>query len=161
MSNVIPQLSVDVRMIFDRLVAAEIGDTISYAEINDMLGRKGKDPAQSVISSARRKALNEHRMVFAAVAKVGIKRLSDVEVVDTSEFSIDKVRRASRRAARRIASVNFDALPNDKKIRHNTYLSMFGALASITTGASMKKLEGKIAESKMQLPLAKTLEAFK
>lgn len=161
MAKVIPELSVDVRVVFDRLVQMRVGETITYADIKDLIGRDGQNGGRSVIASARRKALNEHRMVFEPVRNEGYKRLSDADIVNTAEHDMGKVHRATRRGARRIAVVDFERLPNASKVKHNTYLSMFGAINAMTTGASVKALEKKVAETHEALPLAKTLEVFR
>lgn len=160
MPKVIPALSVDARMVFERLVTVSVGETVTYDELTKLIGRDTQNGGRPVVASARRKAMNEQRMVFAPIKNVGFKRLNDIEIVDTAEADLSKVRRAARRAGKRIAMVDFDRLPNDRKIRHNTYMSMFGALHSMTTQASVKALEKKVNESQAALPLAKTLEVF-
>jgi hypothetical protein len=160
MAKVIPALSVDARMVFERLATAPVGETVTYKELNALIGRDTQNGGRPVIASARRKAMSEHRMVFAVVKNVGLKRLNDVEIVDTAQHDLSKVHRAARRAGRRITMVEFDKLPNDRKVRHNTFMSMFGALHSMTTQGSVKILEKRVAESQAALPLAKTLEVF-
>lgn len=160
MPKVIPQLSVDARMVFEKMIAVSVGETITYAEMTKIVGRDTQNGARGVIATARRKAMNEHRMVFAPIRNVGFKRLNDTEIVDTAEHDMNRVRHAARRAGKRITMVDFDRLPNDRKIRHNTYMSMFGALHAMTTQGSVKALEKEVTKSHAALPLAKTLEVF-
>jgi hypothetical protein len=74
-----------------------------------------------------------------------------------------KIRRASRREGKRITHGvrDFNALPNDLKIKHNAAVSMFGVFEHMTKPTQIKKLEGKVEQAHESLPLAKTLEAFK
>ena len=55
----------------------------------------------------------------------------------------------------------FDKLPNDLKIKHNTYLSMFGAVSAMTKAGKVKLLESAVEKAHAQLPLARTLEVFR
>lgn len=160
MPKVIHEISVDARMVYERLLTTSVGEVVTYDELTKLIGRNTQNSGRPVIATARRKAMNEHRMVFAAVRNIGFKRLNDGEIVETAQHDVDKIRRTSRRAGRRLTTVDFDALSNDKKIRHNTYLSMFGALASMTTGGTVKAIEKEVTKAHSALPLAKTLEAF-
>lgn len=159
--KVIPQMSVDTRMLYERLKECDVGHTIPYQELSKIIGREVTGKARSVLATARRKAMTTDRMVFACVYKVGVKRLTDVDIVETSEDCVRRVRKASTRAVRRITTVDFAKLPNEAKVKHNTYLSVFGALASFTQSGALKAIEKKIGDSKEALPLAKTLEVFR
>jgi len=160
-NKVIQALSLDSKMIYDRLKKSAVEEIVSYAELSKMIGRDTQNGGRGSIQTARRKALREDYIVFGVVRNIGLKRLSDVEIVATGEDTVTRIRRASTRGFRTITAVrDFDALPNDSKIRHNTYASVLGALSMATTAARMKKLEGRVAEAKASLPLAKTLEAF-
>ena len=77
--------SIDTQTVVDRLRASEIGDLVTYASISEALGRDVTNGARSVLQSARRIVLNEDQMVFGVVTRVGLKRLSDVEIVDAAD----------------------------------------------------------------------------
>ena len=157
----IQALSLDSKMVYERLKKSVIGETISYSELSTIIGRNTQNGGRGALQTARRKALREDYMVFGVIHNVGLKRLSDLEIVATGEDTVTKIRRASTRGFRTVTAVReFDKLPNDAKVRHNTYASVLGALSMATTAARMKKLEGKVAEAKASLPLMKTLEAF-
>lgn len=160
--RVIPETSVDTNLIYQRIERAEIGEVITYDEMSDLIGRNVRTKAAHNLASARRRAFNQRQMVFDAVHKVGIKRLNDVEIVTTTQQAIDKARRSARRAAKRITAVrDFDALPKELRVKHNTFMSALSAMAAITKAGPMAKLEKIVGEAQQTLPLAKTLEAFR
>jgi len=52
-------------------------------------------------------------------------------------------------------------MPNEEKVRLNTYASVLGVMAVMTKGSSIKKIEARVQETQDQLPYVKTLEAFR
>lgn len=154
--------SIDTQTVVDRLRASEIGDLVTYASISEALGRDVTNGARSVLQSARRIVLNEDQMVFGVVTRVGLKRLSDVEIVDAAHSSVRHVNRTAKRSARKLACVQrFSELPADKKLLHQTHMTLFSAIGAITKESGVKKLEGAVNTAGDALPLGKTLEAFK
>ena len=160
--KVIQALSLDSKMIYDRLKKTDIGDVIPYAELSTLIGRSAQNGGRGSIQTARRKSLREDYMVFGVLRNVGLKRLSDIEIVATGEDTVRKIRRTSAKGFRVITAVReFDKLPNEKKVLHNAYASALGAISMATSGARMKRLEARVAEAKASLSLAGTLDAFR
>jgi hypothetical protein len=156
----IAEMSSDTRAVYDRLKKTEVGGIVTYAELDAMTMRKTQGKDRFVVSTAVRNSLRDG-MVFAAVRNVGVKRLADTEIVSTAHETLPRIRRAARRASRKLTAVqNFDALPNDAKIQHNTFLSVFGAIAHLGTESATAKVEQKVREASQTLSLGKTLEAF-
>lgn len=160
----IPEISVDAKLLYERLKKVGIGEMISWDELSDVVSRDARagGPAYGALTTARRRALTNEGMVFDPVFGKGLKRLGDTEIVETSQAKIDAVRRRSRQALKRLSCVqDFGALLPEQRIKHNTFASVFSAFVTITKAGPMKKLEGRVAEAQEQLPLAKTLEAFR
>lgn len=158
----IQELGIDTKALINRLLKCEIGEFVAYKELGDIIGRPVQGKANGLLQSARRYVLRERQFVFGTIHKQGLRRLNDVEKVQTSEHYTRMAHNVARKGMKVLTAVdNFDNLPNDIKIKHNTYASVFGALHAITTKPSIKKLEGKVEAAQEKLPLAKTLEAFK
>ena len=161
MKKTIGEMSVDSRAIYQRLMAAKIGDLVTYKELATMTGRDLQHGDRYVLMSACRAAQRDGA-VFGVVRGEGVKRLADAEIVSSAAGVLPRIRRASKRAIRRLTAVSdFAALPNDAKIAHNTYASIFGAIAAVSTHGAVQKVEAKVKDAAQTLPLAKTLEAFK
>lgn len=157
----IPELSVDSKLLYERLKKAGIGETVTYAELSGIVGRDVANGGRGTMMTARRLCQAEHQMVFGTVRKVGLKRLSDQEIVDTGEAVTKHIRKTARRGARRIACANYQALANDAKVRHNAQISLLGAIVALSKPSSIKRLEKSVAKEHEQLPVAKTLEVFR
>lgn len=158
------EISVDAKLLHERLKKVGIDEVISWEDLSEVISRdvRAGGSAYGALTTARRRALVDEGMVFDPVKGKGLKRLSDAEIVETSQAKIDSVRRRSRAALKRLACVqNFNGLPSDKQVKHNVFASIFSAFVMVTKAGPMKKLEDQVAEAQAQLPLAKTLEAFR
>ena len=153
------EMSLDTRMALDRLRQAAVGDTVTFSDLSVALGRE-VDGGTPTVQAALRK-LERDGVIFGNVRGVGYQRLSDSAIVNTAEHERAALRRKARRVVHRLTSVaDFDALPNDLKVKHNAAVSGFGAIASVLSPAKMKSLETSVEKAQAKLPLAKTLAAF-
>jgi hypothetical protein len=158
----IGQISVDTQIVLKRLLLAMIGDVITYAELTQLIGRDIRNGAYGCLVTARRRALNDERFVFRAIPNIGLKRLNDSEIIDTHQPAIAHIRSTMRKSAKELVSVqNFDSLPNEKKIQHNTALSVFGVLQEFTRPKTIASIESKVSEAQARLPVGRMLELFK
>lgn len=158
----IRETSGDTRLLYQRLVRAEIGDFISYKELCEIIDRDVQKEGRCYLVTARKMAQRDDDKVFGVVTNEGLKCLNSTEIIDTAAFSIEHIKRTSRKTIRRISCIqDISTLPNEEKIRFNTYASTIGAISVMTKGSSIKKIEAKVQETQEQLPYIKTLDAFK
>mgnify|MGYP001166929967 CR=1 FL=1 len=161
MKPTIQQLSIDSKLIAECLMQVEIGQLVTYEVLSEVIRQDAtNDHGRGCIATARRMLQRDHQMVFAAVRGVGLKRLSDAEIVQTGSHSVHRVRSAARRGAKMLTAVSdFDALAPADKLRHNAHLSVLGAIEAMTSTGAVKKVESKVTAAS-PLPIAATLEAF-
>ena len=159
---VIGEMSVDARLLYERIVKAAVGDTVTYEELSAVIDRNVQGAARSALNSARARAKRDDSMVFGTIMNSGIKRLDDIEIVGTSEAVMRHMRRTARKQVGTLASIrDFNALPNDVKVRHNASVSIMGALMQATSAKAVKTVEARVTMTQQPLALAKTLDAFK
>jgi len=149
------QLSADARTLASVLRDASPGDTVTYERLSASIGRDVQEDARGALQTARRLVLNEHRIVFDAVRGEGLMRLKDKQIVGLSDKARDHIRRTSRKTAKALVCVDYDALSPEDQVKHNTGLSMLGVIAELSTSRSVAKLESKVKEAGKELPLAK------
>lgn len=160
MNTSIPGQSIDTKLLLQRLQKAEVGELLTYDELGDIIGRDVQKEARSCLLSAIRSCLSAE-IVFGTVRNVGVKRLTDRELAGIGEDVRSHIGRVARKATRKMTLIsNFDNLTNEEKIRHNTTISMLGAVGHITSVKANRSLENKVAASLEVLPLQKTLSAF-
>lgn len=135
-------IHVDAAIILARLKNSAPGQVIEYKELSNLIGRNVQAEARYIMETARRHAKKE-RIYFGVITNKGLQRLDDAGKVKAGSGMMSKIRRTTRRAAQTLAAVeDFNSLPNELKIEHNTALSVFGIL----TQATSKKLQTKISE---------------
>lgn len=155
------QITVDARILYERLIKVPPGGFVSYKELSELIKRDVQKNVRYLLETARRKSLNENQIVFGTIKNKGLKRLEDIEKVSIGENVIEHVRRASKAGIKKIMCVeNFDKLPNPEKIKHNTHLSMLGVFNGLTQRKNIKHLESKIEQAQNKLSLIRTLEMF-
>lgn len=159
-NKAIPELSVDSKMLFDRLSKLAIDETVAYDDLTSIIKRDVRKSARGNLQTARRMALSELGIVTEAVATVGIKRLSDSEIVTTRIADIRRIHRTAQRGVKKLGCVDLSKLNQQELSDFNVKASHLGVLSQISTQHSQKKLEAVVAKTQQKLPLAATLEAF-
>lgn len=155
-------MSIDVKTVYDMLRRCEIGDTVTYEDMEKSIGRSVRYQNRWILSSACRRLLAQDSMLFGTVSKVGVKRLSDSEIVGVGQDTVQRIHRSALRGTRKLSAIrNYDGLSKSDKVRHGVQASALGILAHVTKERQLRRIEAKIENDPMTLPLQKTLEAFK
>ena len=160
----IPEMSVDTRLLYQRVREMKHEEIVTYTELSALVGRTVTTAARHNLHSARNKALRHDRVVTEAVVGVGVKRLADASIV---EHTGDAVRRRMRRAAwkgvQKLTSVDFEGLDQAQRVKQNAELSQLSALRAFSKDSITGKIERRIgnASSPEPLALAKTLDVFR
>lgn len=159
--KIIAEMSADARAVYDRLCKASVGDVVTYAELNDLTKRNVQNGDRYVLATAVRACLRDGK-AFGTIRTVGVKALADVEVVTEASHALPRIRHLAKRASRKMVAISdFNSLPNETKVKHNSVLSIFGVITQMATEKSVAKIEKAVAEANQTLPLARTLEVFK
>lgn len=156
----IAEMSADSRAIYQRLGKCKVGDTVTYDELKKLTSRDVQGDDRYVLETALRNTLKDGK-VFGCVRAVGVRLLNDEEIIAEAEGVAPRLRRLSRRASRKLTAVkDFASLPNEQKVRHNTLLSVFGAITLMGRESNIAKVEQQVRQTAQSLSLTQTLEAF-
>ncbi len=154
----IGEASSDVRLLVERMAKVGAGETASYRELTQLIGRD-VTVHRHIVESARRILLRDHNMVFRAVINEGYRRLEDAQVVDVVNTDRrQRIRKQARYAVRELSSVNYDKLSQDKQLKHNTGMAMFGVLIQATDASSIKKLQERVTNAGGKIDVKGTLQ---
>jgi len=157
----IRELSIEAKLLYQRMRTMKPGDTLTYEEMSEIIGRSIQQ-VRHVLYTARKMAEREDLLTFGTITSEGIRCLNTSEIISTGDTAIRHIHRTARRAARRFNCVgDLNLLPNEEKIRMNTKASVLGVLAHITTAKSLRKIEAPVAQTMEAIPHAKALEVFK
>lgn len=161
-NKIIKESSIDTKLLYQRLAKMEIGDFVSYEELNLIIGRNVQKEGRNYLNTARRIVERNDQKVFGVIISEGLKCLNTPEIINTAASSIDRIRHASRRSIKKFECISdLESLPNDEKIRLNTYASTLGAINQFSTAKSVKKIQNIVKEVQEQIPFMKMLDIFK
>lgn len=153
------EMSVDARLLLQELVKASIGHIFTYEDLSKIVSRDVTS-SSTCLRRAILRAMRDNGIVFGTVNGVGIKRLSDPEIVDQGADVADRVRRMARRSVERLTKVEFDKLPREKQAEHSARVSIMATLAHMTGANQFERLRGAAALAGRELPIAATLALF-
>ena len=157
--NPVAKNGIDIDMLKTRLGTVPVGETISYPELTEVIGRDIRKHRYLLISACNQ-LLKERQMVFGAVFNVGIKRMTPDESVTQASHVLKRVRSIAKRGAAKIAATDYNALSTDRlRQMHNGYLSLLGAIVYSADSRNMNRLNERCSNTgPMVLPTARTLE---
>jgi len=152
------QKSAQTLALIERLREAPIGSVVTYAALSEAIGEDITETRGHLYSAI--KALGSDGIAFGTVRGQGVKRLTADEIPAIGEAAILHIRRASRRARKRMAVVNtMNDAPNEVRIKINATSSLLGAIEHFSTGKSAAKAEKAATDG--VVPPMKLLEALK
>jgi hypothetical protein len=132
-------------------------DVIPYAEWESLLGR-AHAACYGYFATARKVLRRENNLLIECVKGEGWR-------IATNDGRLERVVRANvavgkrlRRSHEELEGVDYNALSDEKKRRHNAQMMFVSTMRLMAKPSSMKKLE---AHAEALLPSAKVLELFK
>jgi len=146
---VIGQTSVEVQELVKMMADTKIGDVLSYKAMTKAVGRDVQR-RRSMLDSARRIAMRDHRCVFAAVVNDGLRRLDDVETVEIcTDVRRKRIRTQARNGLRELTTVQYEALPESKRMSHHVGIAILGGLYAGSSRSEMKRLAHKVENDRI------------
>ena len=143
----------------ERLAKAIPGEVVPYSEL-DALAKCDVRKRRNVLITPINKLLVEQGKVFVAERGKGIRLLKNEEIPSLGNQDISRVSRIARRCIKRLAAVNFDALPDEEKVRHNTGMTILTLFQRGATQKAVKLIEETVRKQSNPLPLGETLKLF-
>jgi hypothetical protein len=159
----ISELSLDTRILVERLKALRHDEEVTYQELSELIGRSVQGEARHTLQSARRIVEREERIVTACVRNQSVKRLADAVVVTTVGVNARQgMRRKAARAIRKLVAVDFPNLPNELKVKQNAEVSQLGALRVFAKDTAQRKIAAHVQQDGTHgaLAVSKTLAMF-
>lgn len=152
--------SSDTKILESVLVEAKVGDLITYDELSKAIGRNVRVFAMPSLRSARRGVFSSKQFVFGVETGVGLRRLNDSQIVDTTESDRARMRRAANRSIKKLGVVNFAELDEQHKRKHIVSSAQMGAISMFASKSATKKIDAKVDAKKDVLAIGDTLKLF-
>lgn len=139
-------MSIDAKLLYDKLSKLKIGDTFTYDQMSYLI-KRDITLHRGVLKTAR-KALESEGVVFETIIKEGVVRVDDARKVKIAGTGMDKIRRVAKRSRKVLEAVeDFNALPLSDKVKHNALLSVYGVITEYSKPKQLNNIENSIANS--------------
>ncbi len=162
-TRTIGQASIDTQTLVNRLRIAQIGELVSYGDLSALIGRQIQQnaSARSCLRSARIIVLRKNNIAFEVVRNEGVKRLNDIEAVNSATKVHAHIGRSARRGRRVVMVADYDLLPIPMQARRNIEVARFNMESFVASERGAKRIESAIRPTQSKPPsLAETLVAF-
>lgn len=137
-----PKNDADVSAIVTRLKAAVIGELVTYKELDALVGRVVRTKDRYIVLRALKQLEADDKIVFLCEAKVGWRRVADVEKIKSGEPMRKGIYRKARKMGRRVTALDdYAALPTGAQREHAALLSIAAITATISHGNSRNRLK--------------------
>lgn len=156
----IPDRSVEAQFLYERLSKSAVGEIITYAEMDELIGRSVQKQCRQALQTARNACKSELRILFGTIAKVGLKRLSNDEIPGLAESKIAHIRRTVKRGLTEQMCADYESLQSDQKTKYNMNMAMFSTYQELSKPSSISSVESQVKVSQTTLPVGKVLKLF-
>lgn len=156
----IPDRSIEAQFLYERLSKSAVGEIITYAEMDELIGRSVQKQCRQALQTARNACKSELRILFGTIAKVGLKRLSNDEIPGLAESKIAHIRRTVKRGLTEQMCADYESLQSDQKTRYNMNMAMFSTYQELSKPSSINSVENQVKMSQATLPVGKVLKLF-
>jgi len=158
-TRAIPELSVDVKLVYQRVREMAPGAVISYVELSEVVHRNIQTDGRWILQRARHKAQREDKIVTECVKNEGVKRLDDAGIVASSSSYVKRTRGAAKRGAIKIGSVrDYNSLSEYDRVQHDAAATVLGLILMCSSPSKVKQLEGAVKKMHSELPSADAIK---
>lgn len=156
--QIISKNSGDILTLKEKLRDLAPGEMVSYAELSAAIGRSIQ-AHRYLLAASIEGLLKDESLLFDAVFRKGIKRLTPEETVMVAIKALRRARSIANKGVARLARTDYQALPTgDLKRQHNAYLSVLNAIRHAADPRQLTKISAQCSNtSPRSLPTARVL----
>ncbi len=158
----ISEASLETNLLFQHLKTIELGQTMTYEELNKVCGGDVQRDKYGCLATARRMYEREFPGQFLeTVCKEGIKRVAPSAMTGFLDRKIQTVRKQSKRAVRRAMRVVVDDIPEGERAGFAARVSLLHLQSNMGKEKEMQQLEQLAGGEGGMLNQQKVLDVFK
>jgi hypothetical protein len=156
MINIKP--NIDTKSIMDLFAKSEIGDIISFADIQNVCVKTTDlNNIRSIISFTRNK-LRKTGIVFHSVRNIGYKRVNASEIVEFAPNYLSRSKNNLKKAELELDSAEDVKLTNDEKIKKHTFQAATGLMLHLSKPALLGKIQQRVMNNSLSYDPQKDLK---
>ncbi len=122
-----------------------VGGIATYEEISKAIGRDVRAHAYPALNSARRSLQSTEGIYFATENNVGFRRLDDIQLVESTEKDLKKIKKTTKAALAKLQTVDTENLTPEAKGKLLTKSAHLGAIYVCSETKTQNLIEKKFA----------------
>lgn len=154
-----PETQSEITSISALLAELQEGETLSYADASEAIGRDVQLYARQSLTAARQKIETENGVRFETVYKEGVKRIALQDVASIGAVSRKRTRRITKKAFARLNNLRAENISDETRDAINSERVALGAILHFTSDKSVRKIAEEVKRAG-EIPLGKTLAMF-
>lgn len=137
---------------------AVVGKVVTYEEMSKALGRDVRKFCYPNLNAARLSLAKTESIIFGTENGVGLRRLDDRQVVESSEKDVKKIRKLTGRSLGKLQTVDVNKLDEPTKKSFLTRSSQLGAVFLCSQNQAGNKIEGRVRTNSERVPVGEVLK---
>ena len=156
-------LAFESKELIKRLQNVEVGELVTFEDMDRVaMGSTQSGGKKYCYLLTARKVLERTRnMCFKPEPNKGIRRMTDLEIIEDAKAVMGRQRRISARQMVRLSAVEYEHLDSEGRIEHNTAMSIHHALNASLKPGQIAGVRREITNANARLQIGETLDAFK
>jgi hypothetical protein len=153
----VPELSVESRLLIQRLGRMEEDEVITYEELDELTSCRVR--GSNYLDTARRRVLIDKGIVIECVASVGVKRIANANLHELGDAALKRMARLGTRAIRKGQCADLAAMSDADRTAHLANMSAIAMLVHFSKPRAVASLVPYVTGT-MELPIGRTLEVL-
>ena len=149
-------LSHESTLLIALLRKMNVGDVLSYEEINEAIGGDVQRAQRFALSTARKRLMLEDQIHFGTIIGVGIKRLDDHGAVESLDIDVSRVRSGARRVHRKTRLIDMVNLAAAERAK----VAMVQTLSAVIERSTSNKSQDRLLQAGENVSLKKAFAAL-
>lgn len=157
----IGEASVETRLLYEQIRKMEVGQVLTYEELNAICGGNTQQERRGNLTTARKKAEQDlPGLIVDTVMGVGIKRVEPSAMVGILERKIKHISRTARSSVKRASRIVIEDMDRSDRASFAARISLLNLQANMGKAKQLAKLESAAGENGLLLNQQKVLEMF-
>ena len=158
--NPIFKLSLEAQLIYELLKKCQIGDIITYQEINKLIGRDIQKRLD-VLYTARKLARKHENFIFDCIMNVGIKRINSKEILGKeSTQTLKRIVSTTKNSVKNMNCIDYSTLDNSERYRLNCTRSLMVVISETAKQKTLESLQKDAIQVTPKVITAEILREF-
>lgn len=151
-SQAVPLRSAASSRLIEFLRQQDVGVTVPYAEIRNILRKDPQRDGRGMMDSAIRYVRDQDSAVWGTVRGLGIKRLNPDESVALARNRLDKARRQARTSGKILEATDYERLDESGKSAHNAAMAVGRLVGMMTRKSGVEKVRKALGSQALPDP---------